>query len=531
MSATGVKAGEAYVELGIRSQIDKGLRQAGSRLKKFGGGMAAIGAAATGAAAAAIGKPLMLASEMEETMGKFSVVFGDSAGAMEEWSNNTAKALGTTRQEMAGMTSGMQDLLVPMGLAPDQAMEFSKGLSTLAVDLGSFNNRATPDVMNDLMAAMTGSGEVMKKYGVILNVANMEQKAYATGIAKTGEKLTDIQKAQAAYAIIMDSTSTAQGDAIRTQASFANQSKRLKAGLSDLGMVLGQAVLPPLTKVLTLIQRGVQWALDWGRNNKWAMGIIGKGFLAVGVAGAALLGGGGTLAALGMALGGVATAIGTVGTVFGVVFSPMGAAVAAIVLVVGGLAAAIAKVAVETGVAGEAFKLWKGIFNDIARVAKATFGGVVDAFKAGDMQMAMEIAMEGVKAVVFHALAGISESLEKFLPRMLEGLWEFAKKFIGIAGKISLSLATPAAIPGLIRDLSGMDIMKGMNFGSGSFSERAAQSEARLKELTERAAQLRADAEAQKARDAAGDQANMDETNTLLEQIATNTKSPVAQFG
>ncbi len=523
MSVKGVKAGEAYVELGIRSQIDKGLKQAGAKMRKWGGGLAAVGAAATGAAAAALGKPLMLASEMEETMGKFNVVFGESAGEMEAWSNSTAKALGTSRQAMAEMTSGMQDLLVPMGLAPDQAMEFSKGLSKLAVDLGSFNNRATPDVMNDLMAAMTGSGEVMKKYGVILNVANMEQKAYALGLAETGAKLTDVQKAQAAYAIIMDSTTTAQGDAIRTQASFANQMKRFRSGLQDLGTMLGQAVLPPLTKVITLFGKGVQFAIDWGRKNQWAMDILGKGLLAVGAAGAVLLGAGGTLALLGTAFTGVATAITAVGTAAGVVLSPMGAVVGGITVAVGALALQFVAVLKEAGKLELFFDIWKKAFQDIGRVAKKTFGGIVQAISSGDIEMAMEVAMAGVQAVVFRSLAVIAEVFNEFVDEMLATLAQLGKKALKLArGSFGVGQ--------LIGDfITGRDPIE-TNLGTGTFLDRAKAAEDRLDVLLE---ELRKQGGQEPGAPQPGDQAatDMSQTNGLLEQIVQNTRTPTAVLG
>lgn len=527
--AKGVKAGEAFVELGVRSQIDKGLKAASSKLKKFGGGLAKVGALVTGAAIAAGAKPLMLASEMEETMGKFNVVFGENARVMEAWANTNARVLGTTRQEMAAMTSGMQDLLVPMGLSPEAATKFSKGLSTLAVDLASFNNKATPQVMEDLMSAMTGSGEVMKKYGVILNVANMENFAYANGIAEMGAKLSDVQKAQAAYGIILAGTTAAQGDAVRTSASFANQSKRLFSGLSDLGVMIGNVLLPPLTKVLSVIGKLVQGVIEWGRNNQFAMDILGKGILIIGGAGAVLTTLGGILIAAGAAFSAVAGAISAVGTGFALVFTPMGAAVLVITGVIVALGAAVFAVAKETGVLGEAIDLLKDLFGDVGRLGKMAFGGIVDAFKAGDMKLAMAIAMEAVKAILFRGLQAMAEAFERFGPRMAAGLLKLAKKILPMAAKIAQAMIQPWRLPGAIRDLTGGSFK--LDLGSGSFSERAQQSEARLGELSERAAKLREQKETAAAMKLEKEEFDQKVSEDLLKQIATNTKTPMAQFG
>ena len=97
-----------------------------------------------GMIAGAVGAPLAVAiragSEMQETMGKFNTVFGESASEVQAFGVQTANAMGVSEQSMMSMLSGMQDLLVPMGMLPDQATGISKTLSALAVDLGSFNN-------------------------------------------------------------------------------------------------------------------------------------------------------------------------------------------------------------------------------------------------------------------------------------------------------------------------------------------------------------------------------------------------------
>ena len=209
-----IAAGKGHVEIGIRNRIaagargvqsdldkmGKALRGQGARLAKIGG---TIAAAAVGPLALVIRK----ASEMQETMGKFSVVFGDASKDVLEWSNSTASAMGVSEQSMAGMLSSMQDLLVPMGVVPDQAMDMGKELSKLAVDLASFNNMDSAKTFEDMTAAITGSGEVMKKYGVILSEAAVKQELLAMRLdPKTAD---DAAKAQARLNIIMRGTTAA----------------------------------------------------------------------------------------------------------------------------------------------------------------------------------------------------------------------------------------------------------------------------------------------------------------------------------
>ena len=262
------KAGEAYVELTLRGRraVSATLGAVEARLKKFGsmvrsfGAMAAKGVAiGASAAAAGIGAGLALAvknaSDMQETMNKFNVVMGESAGAMKQWSDETAQAFGRSKQQTADFTAAYQDLLVPMGVAPDQAMEMSKAMTALTFDLGSFNNKADPQVHRDLMAALAGSGEVMKKYGSILTVAAVKQELMNQGLDPNAA--TDAQKAMARMNIILQDTTAAQGDVGRSSMSFANQVKAMKAQFSDLFMEIGMQVIPILESFMINLRAAV----------------------------------------------------------------------------------------------------------------------------------------------------------------------------------------------------------------------------------------------------------------------------------
>ncbi len=253
-SFRGIAVGAASMAGGVLSAI-------GAILKK----LALFGGAAAALAGVAFAKIIGAASEMEETMGKFGVVFGEEAGRVGKWSNSMADKLGVSRQEMAGMLSSMQDLLVPMGVNATTAEGMSKQFSQLAVDLGSFNNMPTERVFQDLQAAISGSGEVMKKYGVVLTEANVKQELLNMGM--NPKTATDAAKAQARMNIIMRGTTAAQGDAVRTAGSFANQMKRLRSNITNVAASLGGPMLAGLSGVVQTINTKVQGAFAWIEGN------------------------------------------------------------------------------------------------------------------------------------------------------------------------------------------------------------------------------------------------------------------------
>ena len=256
-----IPAGKAIVELELKGEGAMAAKMSSikSRLIKFGPAVAAVAAAAAAAMAAAAVKAfaeitkasIQAATAFAEIKSKFGVVFGEMSAEMEQFANDYGAAVGRSRKQTLEMLAGMQDLLVPMGVMPGQAAELSKALTMLAVDLASFNNKQDADVMNDLQAALTGSGEVMKKYGVVLTEAAVKQELLNQGLDP--KHATDAQKAIARLNIILAGTTAAQGDALRTSDSFANQQKRLKASVDDLMVTFGEQFLPILQRLMAVL--------------------------------------------------------------------------------------------------------------------------------------------------------------------------------------------------------------------------------------------------------------------------------------
>jgi len=392
-SAQGIRAGKAFVELFTDdSRLVRGLKAAQRRLKNFGASVRAIGVKML-AAGSLVAGPLALtvkaASDMEETMNKFNVVFGANAKVVKRWGDTFAAQVGRSKQQIAGFMAGTQDLLVPIGFEPGAATQMSKQLTGLAVDLASFNNMADVDVLRDLHAALTGSGEVMKKYGVLVSEAAVKQELLGKGIDP--KNATEQQKVMARWAIILRGTTAAQGDAIRSAGSFANQMKALRAKLSDAAVEIGSALLPVVTPLVTKIAEAVKLAADWIKRNQGLVVTLFKIGAAVAAAGIALVllgtavsGLASVFGALSAVVTAVGTAIGLVGAALGALLSPIGLLIAAIV----GLATYLIT---STDAGGEALGWLGDRFKALKNTALAAFQGIGDALAAGDIGLAAKI--------------------------------------------------------------------------------------------------------------------------------------------
>lgn len=265
MSARRIEAGEAFVRGSYDgSDLEKGLRLQERRLRAAAKTIGSVGRSlfafgATGAAALA--PTIAAASRLEETMNKFNVVFGENAKAVKAWGDEFAGQVGRAKGDVANFLSGFQDLLVPIGFEEGAATDVSKELTQLTVDLASFNNMAEPAVVRDLQAALTGSGEVMKKYGVIVSEAAVKQELLRDGMDPRAA--TEQQKVMARLAIILRGTTAAQGDAVRSADSFANQMKRLWGVTQDAAAAIGSKLLPIVTPIVSRVASVVSVVGEW----------------------------------------------------------------------------------------------------------------------------------------------------------------------------------------------------------------------------------------------------------------------------
>ncbi len=390
-SSNAIRAGRAFVELfADEAPLVRGLNAAKAKLNAFGANIAGIGAAFVGLGAtiaAPLGFAVNAASDAAETFSKFDVVFGKQSESVKAWANEFAAQVGRSKAEVAKFLAGTQDLFVPLGFDPVKAEELSKKIVGLTVDLGSFNNMADEDVMRDLQAALTGSGEVMKKYGVLVDEAAVKQELLNQKMDPT--KATNQDKVLARLNIIMRGTTAAQGDAIRTADGFANQMKATSASIQDVAVTIGGILLPVITPMVSMFREATVSVGEFlAENTALTLGVAGAAVGITAIGGALLVVAGGAKA-LAFAIGPVVAGIEATAAVLGFLVTPVGAVTAAIV---GGVAAWL--IYSESGQA--ALAAVANAFGQLQADANTTIAGIVDALAAGDIGLAVEVLNAGI---------------------------------------------------------------------------------------------------------------------------------------
>ena len=180
----------------------------------------------------------------------FETSLGNMADSVRSWSDEIGEALGLDAVAMRKNTGVIYNMTSSMGVAEENALKMSKGISLLTEDMASFYNLSSDEAFNKLRAGLTGEAEPLKALGILVDENTIKQVAYQQGIAQTGAELTNQQKVLARYVAILMQTGNAQGDLARTINQPANQLRLLKNQVVQLGRAFGNVLMPLVRAVI-----------------------------------------------------------------------------------------------------------------------------------------------------------------------------------------------------------------------------------------------------------------------------------------
>jgi hypothetical protein len=199
---------------------------------------------AIGSAARVTSGFLRAASDAQENLSKFKVVFGDASQEALSFANTLASSFQRSNSEIISLLASLQDTFVPLGFSRDRARQLSQALTELSFDIGSFNNVASPEVAHALTSAIVGNHEAVRRFGIVLTEAQLQQEAFRVGITNSNRQLTAQEKVLSRVSLIISSTKDAQGDLLRTQDEFANRVRALTSEFRNLQEEIGRFLIP-----------------------------------------------------------------------------------------------------------------------------------------------------------------------------------------------------------------------------------------------------------------------------------------------
>lgn len=225
-------------------EYGKAGREAGSRFVTGVKGQLA-GLAIGAGAVLFLTESITAASSLGETLNKNRVIFGDAADDIEAFAKDSTKNILLTEQQALDAAATFGIFGKSANLTGDDLSSFSTRLTALASDFSSFFDSSPEEAITAIGAALRGESEPIRAYGVLLDDATLRQRALKMGLIETTkDALTPQQRVLAAYREILAQTTDAQGDAARTQDSYANSVRILQKDVAALQVELGEKLLP-----------------------------------------------------------------------------------------------------------------------------------------------------------------------------------------------------------------------------------------------------------------------------------------------
>lgn len=262
-------AGSRTLKLTLLTDTDKfsrGLSDAESRTKRFGGKLRDFGAiaatafAAAGAAALAVGAHVLEAGAKFEDMDKkASTVFGNQLGTVQAWADANAGAMGLTSRELTGLSANFADLLIPMGFTREQAAEMAMETNELSGALSKWSGgtRTAAEVSEILAKAMLGERESLKELGVSITEADVQTRILEKGQQDLTGAAREQAEALATQELIMERTVDAQKGWAEGQDDLSVKINTLKAKVKEFKE---QAIEKLLPFVIAAAEKFQEWA-------------------------------------------------------------------------------------------------------------------------------------------------------------------------------------------------------------------------------------------------------------------------------
>lgn len=535
-AAQGIRAGRAYVELGVADKLTGGLKKAQARLQAFGAGVKSLGTKLTGAAVVAglpVAGAMKVFATFEQSMARVRALTGASAADFQRLSS-TAKRMGETTVFTAGQAADAMSFFALAGFKVDQILTaigptlnlaaagqleiaqaadiaakimagmgieadklgyavdvLTKAMTTANTDLSQLgdamkfvgpiaksagtafeeivaaiqllsnagiqgemagttlrgailsltspsqeaakqlkdlgvqvkdargNVRPLADIIDDLNRGMAGmgSGERLERLGQIFNAR--QAAGVAELLSQGADKLRDYTAALRDSGGVASRIAGVQLDTLQGDATI------LRSAIEGLAIAVGETLVKALRGVIQPVTKVVGAVAQWVRENQQLVTGLALGIVAVGAAGATLIGLGVAAQAAGFVLGGLASVLATVKVALVATVSMFGALLSPIGLVVVAVAGLSAAVLVHTGAAGKALGWLKERFGELGTWVKTVLDGITKALQRGDIELATRVLWAALRVAWYQGTTALREAWEGLKSKCLSIVDDF----------------------------------------------------------------------------------------------------------
>ena len=200
-----------------------------------------------------LGNAVAKFNDFYEATDLFHNAMGNLSGEADTLISKMQGLLGVDPTKAMTYMATIQSLGTSFGLTSDKAYVLSKNLTQLAYDEGSYWNKDVAETFTAMSSAISGEIEPIRRLGIDLTQARLQQELLALGFNKQVSSLSQADKAVLRYIAIMKQTTNIQGNLAQTISSPANMVRILKSEISQLAKAVGQLLYPAFKAILPVL--------------------------------------------------------------------------------------------------------------------------------------------------------------------------------------------------------------------------------------------------------------------------------------
>lgn len=159
-------------------------------------------------------------------------------------------SLGLDITQVTNFEAQIAQMTNSVGMFGEASIVSAKALTMLAGDMSSLTNMPLDTVMKNFSSGLSGAAMAVKKYGMDISVAALQETALRLGVKKNVSDMTQAEKEYLRVITMLQQSKVAWGDLADTINQPANQFRMLKSNIKQCGLMLSRLFMPVIQKVL-----------------------------------------------------------------------------------------------------------------------------------------------------------------------------------------------------------------------------------------------------------------------------------------
>lgn len=379
----GIRAGNAFVELGMDDKLTAGLKRAQKQLMAFGASVRAAGTAMLGLSAGIVG-PLLAASRVFVTAGDKLDKMSKRTGVSVEALSELGFAASQSGSDIDDLEKGLKRMVRTISDAGDGMATAKDALAEIGVSVDALQQMSPEQQFKTLAQAFSQITDASKKAALAQEIFG---RAGTQLIPLMDEGAAGIERLQEQARALGLTIST---DAARSAAQLGDMLDILATSAKAVAFAVGEALGDTLKDATQFVTRFVTRAIKWVKANRELVTTVFKVGVAIGALGAGLVAIGGTIQLMGFALGGVVAGLAAMKAILAALATPTA-------LVAVGLASIGSAILAFTETGNNALTWLLERFGELRTFVGEVVQGISDALMAGDVAAAAGVMWAALK--------------------------------------------------------------------------------------------------------------------------------------